>query len=217
MRRLICTTLAILLIFAGCAPEIEPTPAPSPAPVLSEQPALPPEETPPESPDFYEVLYDRNARVVASFDFEEFSVWFAITPVFDTVETSDGVVNRWDFANGPIIQGTPMTIAVVKESAGKYILIEELEAGLDLRPKEWAFEELPDALPQMQNSHLRSVDGFRFTNFNHTDIRRQRRAETSGAYGLHGRNPAPALPDANGGYGRVRRIHGRGAVRYERG
>jgi hypothetical protein len=120
-------------------------------------------EPPPEPPDFYDVLYGRNARIVASFDLEGFSVWFAITPLWD------GENSRWDFANGGNA-GIPLTVAVVRESAGRYGLVEELEADLDLRLEEWDFAEMPEEVPQMRNRHLRSVGGYGFTNFFNTGI-----------------------------------------------
>jgi len=166
MRRLICAILAALFVFTGCSNENLPEPSQTnfgdnENTESSSEPALP--QYPDES-DFYDELYNRNARIVASFDFDEFSVWFAITPIQESYHQY-----RWDFASGGN-RGIPLTVAVVRNSEGRYILVEEIPANLDLQLHEWLFDKLPDELPAMQNHHLEIRGGYMFTNFIDTEI-----------------------------------------------
>ena len=172
MRRLICFVLAAAFILVACSgenlPQLPETylngsedAAYLPEPEMP--PALPPE------PDFYDEIWDRGARIVASFDFDEFSIWFAITPEHSFWQMADGDIYVWDFANGAN-RGIPLTVAVVRNSEGRYMLVEEVPANLDLRLYDWWFEEMPDRLPWMQNHHLRIQDGYMFTNFIGTGV-----------------------------------------------
>ena len=169
MRRFICVILAAAFMLAACAGENLPQP-PEAYPNGDEDTGyIRDVEMPPREPDFYDEIRDRGARIVASFDFEGFSVWFAITPEHRFLQMADGDFYRWDFANGAN-RGIPLTVAVVRNSAGRYILVEEVPANLDLRLYDWLFDEMPDRLPWMQNHHLEIRDGYMLTNFVGTGV-----------------------------------------------
>ncbi|MCL2856094.1 MAG: hypothetical protein FWE19_00005, partial [Oscillospiraceae bacterium] len=116
MRRFVFTVIAaiLLLVLAGCSGEYHPKQLEvyadnGEAPAYLDDLQLP--EVRPGQADFYEELREHGSLITAAFDFDEFSVWFAITPGY--VYSQHLGVYEWN-----ILHPTRPTIAAVVRNEG---------------------------------------------------------------------------------------------------
>ena len=158
MRRLICAMLAATLLLTACSAD---TPLEESQGALEEyiqEYTIEESESPPEQLDFYQELRERGSLITAAFDFEEFSVWFAVTPGFIHMGLVDAYV--WHILH----PSRPNIAAIVRNVDGRYILVEEIEVDIHFQPVGhdwWWFDAIPDSIPQVGNQHLVQRDGYR--------------------------------------------------------
>ena len=159
MRRLICAMLAATLLLTACSADTPPEESQGALEEYIEEYTIEESEPPPEQPDFSQELRERGSLITAAFDFEEFSVWFAVTPGW----LEDARV--WHIAH----PSRPTIAAVVRNVDGRYILVEEIEIDIRFQPVDWENvgpwpDEIPDAISQVGNRHLVRRDGYQISN-----------------------------------------------------
>jgi len=114
------------------------------------------------APDFEGFSYElrqRGSLVTAAFDFDEFSVWFTVTP---------GLIHfgLWDtYALHILHPAKPTTAAIVHNVDGQYKLVDEIDVNFGFQPVStqnwyWRPNELPTSFPRVTNRHLVQREGY---------------------------------------------------------
>jgi len=117
-------------------------------------------EIPPDQLEFTSELRERGSLITAAFDFEEFSVWFTVTPGYVHMDLVGAYV--WHILH----PARPTTAAVVRNVNELYVLVEEVDVDFRFQPVDWEnnwywLRGIPDSIPHLGNQHLVQREGYR--------------------------------------------------------